>query len=68
MTKALKDTDLTERFTEHDLRAKHATDVDEAGGDATANLLHDETRTTQAYLRSKQTTVITAWNRKKAEK
>jgi len=66
MTRALEVTELVERFTEHDLRAKHATDVDEAGGDATANLLHDDKRTTEAYLRSKKAVTITAWNRKKA--
>jgi len=32
MTRALESTDLVERFTEHDLRAKHATDADAAGG------------------------------------
>ncbi|MBQ0747384.1 MAG: hypothetical protein KBT73_12735 [Marinobacter sp.] len=46
MTRALESTNLVERFTEHELRAKHATDVDAAGGDATANLLHDDKRTT----------------------
>ena len=59
MTRALKSTDLVERFTEHDLRAKHG-----AGGDATANLLHDDKRTTDAYLRAKKAVTITTWNRK----
>jgi integrase len=67
MTRALENTDLAERFTEHDLRAKHATDVDAAGGDATANLLHDDKRTTEDYLRAKKSVTITAWNRKKPE-
>jgi len=67
MTRALEKTELTERFTEHDLRAKHATDVDAAGGDATANLLHDDKRTTEDYLRAKESVTIKAWNRKKPE-
>ncbi len=66
MTLALEKTELKERFTEHDLRAKHATDVDAAGGDATANLLHDDKRTTKTYLRSKKAVQITALNRKKS--
>ena len=66
MTDALEQTELAERFTEHDLRAKHATDVDQAGGDATANLLHDDKRTTDAYLRSKKPVNIVAWDRKKS--
>ena len=56
--KALKETTLEERFTENDLRAKHATDVDEEGGNATDNLLHDDPKTTKIYLRSKKATVI----------
>ena len=66
MNKALEETELTQRFTEHDLRAKHATDVDQAGGDATANLLHDDKRTTRAYLRSKKPVMITPFERKKS--
>lgn len=66
MIRALESTDLAERFTEHDLRAKHATDVDAAGGDATANLLHDDKRTTDGYLRAKKAVTIKAWNRKKS--
>ncbi|KXS55164.1 MAG: Phage integrase family protein [Marinobacter sp. T13-3] len=65
MNDALEKAELSERFTEHDLRAKHATDVDEAGGDATANLLHDDKRTTEAYLRSKKAIKIVPWDRKK---
>ena len=67
MTRALESTDLVERFTEHDLRAKHATDVDAAGGDATANLLHDDKRTSDGYLRAKKAVTIKAWNRKERE-
>lgn len=65
MTDALEKTKLQERFTEHDLRAKHATDVEASGGDPTANLLHDDRRTTAAYLRSKKSITITAFDRKK---
>lgn len=43
-----------ERFTEHDIRAKHATDADEQGFDATTNLQHSDRRTTQSYLRAKK--------------
>lgn len=60
MDKALAETDLAERFTEHDLRAKHATDVEAQGGDPTANLMHDDARTTKAYLRSKKPVIIRA--------
>lgn len=66
MRDALETTRLTERFTEHDLRAKHATDLDEAGGDATDNLLHDDKRTTKTYLRSRKATTITPLVRKKS--
>lgn len=68
MRKAMAETELKVRFTEHDLRAKHATEVDEAGGDATDNLLHDDTRTTKTYLRSRKRTQITPFVRKKSAK
>jgi len=68
MCKALEETKLTERFTEHDLRAKHATELDEAGGNATDNLLHDDSRTTKAYLRSRKRTQITPFVRQKSAK
>lgn len=45
---------MIERFTEHDLRAKHATDADDQGFDATTNLQHSDRRTTQTYLRAKK--------------
>lgn len=45
---------LVERFTEHGIRAKHATDADEQGFDATTNLQHSDRRTTQSYLRAKK--------------
>lgn len=65
MRQALKDTRLSDRFTEHDLRAKHATELDDAGGNATDNLLHDDRRTTKTYLRSRKATTITPLVRKK---
>lgn len=43
-----------ELFTERDLRAKHATDADEQGFDATINLQHSDRRTTETYLRAKK--------------
>ena len=58
MTTALEQTKLEERFTEHDLRAKHGTELEDAGGDATENLMHSDRRTTQAYLRSKKPVVL----------
>lgn len=66
MRKALAETELTERFTEHDLRARHATIVDDEGGNATDNLLHDDSRTTKTYLRSRKSTTITPLIRKKS--
>jgi integrase len=68
MREALAASDLTERFTEHDLRAKHATDLDKAGGNATDNLLHDDKRMTDTYLRARRSTRITPMVRKKAGK
>lgn len=67
MRKALAETDLTERFTEHDLRAKHATEVDASGGNATDNLLHDNRKMTQTYLRGRKSTIITPLVRKKRQ-
>lgn len=61
MTRALRKTDLVERFTEHDSRAKHA------DGDAMASLLHDGKRTTDGYLRAKKAVTTKAWNRKNSE-
>lgn len=66
MRKALAETNLINRFTEHDLRAKHATEFDQSGGNATDNLLHDDSRTTRAYLRSRKSTTITPLIRKKS--
>ncbi len=52
MNKAIS-TGALERFTEHDLRAKAATDADENGLDAQALLGHMDGQTTRRYLRSK---------------
>ncbi|MGQ7249569.1 tyrosine-type recombinase/integrase [Halomonas sp. V046] len=49
-----------ERFTEHDLRAKHATDAERQGLDVQANLQHSDRRTTEIYLRAKQVLRISA--------
>lgn len=43
---------LIERFTEHDLRAKHATGTDEQGFGASTNLQHSDRRTTEVDLRA----------------
>lgn len=59
MNKALTSGELIERFTEHDIRAKHATDAQEQGLNATDQMLHENATTTKAYLRSKKTTQVT---------
>jgi len=53
MNKAVSKKSLLERFTEHDLRAKAATDADAGGLDAQALLGHLDSATTRRYLRSK---------------
>lgn len=57
MRKAIKEGGI-ERFTEHDIRAKHATDADHHGIDVQANLQHSDRRTTEIYIRSKKVTSI----------
>lgn len=47
-----------ERFTEHDIRAKHETDADEQGYDAMTNLQHSDRRTTESYLRAKRVLTV----------
>ncbi|MBS3670657.1 tyrosine-type recombinase/integrase [Vreelandella boliviensis] len=47
-----------ERFTEHDIRAKHATDADDQGYDAMTNLQHSDRRTTEVYLRAKRVLTV----------
>ena len=53
MKKAIKEGGI-ERFTEHDIRAKHATDAEKQGIDVQTNLQHSDRRTTEIYIRSKQ--------------
>ncbi len=60
MAKALKETKLSTRFQEKDIRAKTATDADadadadDDGQDATSILGHEDSRTTRIYLRGKK--------------
>jgi len=54
MDKALKETKLSTRFQEKDIRAKTATDADDDGQDATSILGHEDSRTTRIYLRGKK--------------
>ncbi|MBW5800631.1 tyrosine-type recombinase/integrase [Halomonas elongata] len=49
-----------ERFTEHDLRAKHATDAQSQGLDVQSNLQHSDRRTTEVYLRAKEVLRVSA--------
>jgi integrase len=58
MKKALEETRLQERFTEHDLRAVTGTAANEAGKDAQELLGHLNQKTTDIYLRSKVPTKI----------
>jgi integrase len=57
MFKAIKETDLTERFQERDLRAKVASDVDTAE-EAAQLLQHHSTATTKKVYRRKPETVL----------
>jgi integrase len=60
MTKAMKLGVIKERFWEHDIRASHATEAEDAHGlDATDQLLHDNPKQKQTYLRNKKATKIT---------
>lgn len=52
MTKALKETDLVEKFTEHDLRAKVASDI-ETDEQAQRQLDHSSVQTTRKTYRRK---------------
>ena len=60
MNKALsaKNNPLKEKFNEHDIRATHATLVEEKAGIemASQNLGHDSLKTTKQYLRSRKYT------------
>jgi len=64
MNKALNATidPLNERFTEHDIRATHATIVDDVVGEeiASIQLGHDDRKTTKGYIRSKKRIEVTA--------
>ena len=60
MRKAMKEGGLRKRFTEHDLRAKHATDAERQGLDVQTNLQHSDQRTTEIYLRQKKVLSVTA--------
>jgi len=57
MTKALKTTDLSERFTEHDLCAKTASDVEELEHAAQLRQ-HTNTQTTERVYRRKPKVVV----------
>lgn len=65
MTKALENTKLKERFTEHDLRARYATDLNERGGDVQQALQHTSRNTTDGYIRSKRPSTIPVVSRRK---
>jgi integrase len=52
MDRVLKETKVTDRFTEHDLRAKCASDADSLEH-ARALLSHADARTTEAIYRRK---------------
>jgi hypothetical protein len=54
MKKPLAETRLSELFQERDIRAKTATDADDAGQNATEILGHGNSLTTKIYIRSKQ--------------
>jgi hypothetical protein len=54
-------------FTEHDLRAKTASDAEDDGQDATELLTHDNRQTTRAYLRSRKPRDVTPLRRKLPE-
>ena len=47
-----------ERFTFHDLKAKFVTDSQTLGLDPVKQALHDSPKTTQIYLRNRETTKV----------
>lgn len=71
MKKALeaKESPLTEIFCEHDIRATHATLVEEKMGieAASLNLGHDNLKTTKSYLRSRKYEQTTPFSEAMAE-
>lgn len=64
MRKALDRGVIDERFTEHDIRAKAATDADAAGMDARRLLAHQSQATTDRYIKTRQVERITVLTRK----
>lgn len=64
MSKAIEAKLIKERFTEHDIRAAHATEAASQGIDPQTNLMHTNSGTTAAYLRDKKPTPITPIKKK----
>jgi integrase len=56
---------LAERFTDHDIRAKAATDADRSGQDAQQLLAHANRHTTDVYIRARKVERITPLTRRK---
>jgi integrase len=67
MDRALKETELSERFQERDIRAKTATDADDDGQDATKILGHASSGVTRRYIRSKQIKAVMPLQKKKPD-
>jgi integrase len=65
MRKAIEDGVLAERFTDHDIRAKAATDAHTSGQDAQQLLAHANRHTTDVYIRARKVERITPLTRKK---
>lgn len=65
MKKALDTGALADRFTDHDIRAKAATDADSAGQNAQQLLAHASRHTTDSYIRARKVERITPLSRKK---
>lgn len=69
MTKAVNKGLLESRFWEHDIRARHATDAeDDHDLDASDQLLHNDKRTKQKYLRAKKAIRVEPLPLKKSDK
>ena len=64
MRKAMTQGALAERFTEHDIRAKAATDADAAGIDARRLLAHENQATTDRYIKSRKVERVAPLRRK----
>lgn len=65
MTKALQEGVLKERFTEHDIRAKTATDARAQGLDARRLLAHTSEQMTDRYIRGREASKVAPLTRKK---